>query len=85
MRSCGQDYSGLSRFVLLIDMPKPMTANNYNRFVLKLTNSAKSVAENTMIDAAQELKNLKNNNIVLNSIPVHLPNSLRFLRRDFLA
>ena len=53
-------------------MPKLMTANNYNRIVLKLTNAAKFVAENTMMDAAQELKDLKNNNIVLNSIPNHL-------------
>ena len=32
-----------------------MTANNYNRIVLKFTNAAKSVAENTNMNAAQEL------------------------------
>ena len=47
MRSCGQGYSGFSRFVSLMDMPKPMTANNYNKIVIKLTNAVKSVAEDT--------------------------------------
>ena len=32
MQSCGQGYSGLLRFVLLMDMPKLMTANNYNNY-----------------------------------------------------
>ncbi|XP_065660932.1 uncharacterized protein LOC136084596 [Hydra vulgaris] len=73
MRSCGQGCSGFSRFVSLMDMPKPMTANNYNKIVIKLTNAVKSVAEDTMMDAAQELKDLKSN-LVLNSIPDHVPN-----------
>ena len=73
MRSCGQGYSGFSRFVSLMDLPKPMTFNNYNKIVLNLTIAAKSVAENTIIDAAQELKDLKSNHLVLNSIPDHLP------------
>ena len=72
MQSCGQGYSGLLRFVLLMDMPKLMTANNYNRTILKLTNATK--AKNTLMDAAQKLKDLKNNNIVLNSIFDHLSN-----------
>ena len=54
--------------VSLMDMHKLMTANNCNRIVLKLTNSTKSVAENTIVDGAQELNVLKKNNIVLNSI-----------------
>ena len=72
MRLCGQGFSGLLRFVLLMDMPKLMTANNYNRIILKLPNATK--AENTMMDTAQKLKDLKNNNIVLNSISDHLTN-----------
>ena len=44
-------------------MPRPMIANNCNKIVLKLTNAVKSAAENTMMDAAQELKDLKSNNI----------------------
>ena len=36
-----------------------MTANNYNKIVIKLTNAVESVAEDTMMDAAQELKDLK--------------------------
>ena len=70
---CGQGYSGLSRFVSLMVMHKQKTANNYNKIVLKLTNAVKSVAKNIMMDAAQELKDLKNN-IVLNSIPDYLAN-----------
>ena len=56
-----------------MDMPKSMTANNYNKIVIKLTNSVKSVAEDTMMDAAHELKDLKSN-LVLNSPPDHVPN-----------
>jgi len=74
MRSCGQGYSGFSRFVSLMDMPKPMTINNYNKIVSKLTNAVKCVAEDTMMDAAQELKDLKNDHSVLNSINDRLLN-----------
>ena len=35
MQSCGQAYSGLSRFVSLTDMPKTIKYNNYNKVVLK--------------------------------------------------
>lgn len=76
MRSCGQGYSGFLRFVKLMDMPKPMTINNYNKIVLKLTNAVKCVAEVTMMDAAQELKGLKNDHFVLNSITDRLLNPI---------
>ena len=56
MRACGQGFAGLSTFVSLMDMPKPMTANNYDKIVNKLTDAAKYVAEETMKDACEELR-----------------------------
>jgi len=33
MRACGQGYAGLEKFIGLINMPKPMTAKNYDKIV----------------------------------------------------
>jgi hypothetical protein len=58
MRECGQGHAGLSTFSSLMDMPKPITAKNYDKIVVKLTAAVKTVAEDTMSDACQELKAL---------------------------
>ena len=62
MRSCGQGYSGIETFTTLMDMPKPMTANNYDKIIFKYAEVSKSVAEDTMNDAAEELRS-KNSNV----------------------
>ena len=31
MRACGQGYAGLEKFVSLMNLPKPMTSNNYEK------------------------------------------------------
>ena len=51
MRACGQGYASVETFTTLMDMPKPMTKNNYKSVVLKFIESAKEVAEETMADA----------------------------------
>ena len=60
MRECGLGHSGLETFVSLMDMPKPMTARNYDKIVDKLTVAVKEVAEGTMRDACNELRELQN-------------------------
>ena len=56
MRSCGQGYAGLERFTSLMNLPKPMTPNNFDKIVDRLVVATKEVAEETMQDAATELK-----------------------------
>lgn len=56
MRACGQGYAGLDKFLSLMNLPKPMTANNYDKIVKRMTLAAKDVAETTMQDACEELR-----------------------------
>ena len=56
MRACGQGYSGLDRFTSLMDMPGAMTNKNYDKIVQKFTSIVKEVAEDTMEEAAQDIK-----------------------------
>jgi len=55
MRACGQGYAGVETFTTLMNMPKPMTENNYKSVVLKFVESTKEVAEETMSDATQDV------------------------------
>ena len=56
MRACGQGYGGLKTFSAVMNLPGPMTSNNYNKIVENLSTAAKEVAEETMQEAAQELR-----------------------------
>ena len=56
MRACGNGYSGIEKFTTLMNMPPPMTANNYDKIATNVMFAAKAVAEKTMKDAANELK-----------------------------
>ena len=56
MRACGQGYAGLQTFTPLMNIPKPMTANNYDKIILKLSTAAKEVAEETMKEACEEFR-----------------------------
>ena len=60
MRACGQGYAGLETFTAFMNMPKPMTANNYDKIVSQVTECVKSVAEQTIADAAEEIRNGQN-------------------------
>ena len=33
MRECGQGYAGLEKLTALMNLPKPMTVNNYDKIV----------------------------------------------------
>ena len=36
MRASGQGYAGLEKLTALMNLPKPMTANNYDKMVNRL-------------------------------------------------
>ena len=55
MRACGQGYAGLEKLTALMNLPKPMTANNYDKIVNRLNVVAKEVANETTRDASEEL------------------------------
>ena len=56
IRACGQGHAGVEKFTTLMDMPKPMTKNNYNKIVKKLVTVTETVAKETMSDAIDELR-----------------------------
>jgi hypothetical protein len=70
MRTLGQGHAGLERFTTLMDMPKPMTRNNYDKTIIKLAKITKSIAEETMADAAEELKGERGDEVVDISVSV---------------
>ena len=51
MRACDQGYAGLEKFVSLMNLPKPMTCNNYDKIINKLIVATKGVAETKIYDA----------------------------------
>ena len=55
MTACGQGYAGLEKLTALMNLPKPMTANNYDKIVNRLNVVAKEVANETTRDASEEL------------------------------
>ena len=56
MRAIGQGYSGLETFTSLMNLPKPVTANNYDKIINRLVKITKAVADITMQDACEELR-----------------------------
>ena len=56
MRVLGHDHSGLEKFAHLMNMPKPMNQNNYDKCIKSTLCAVKEVAEDTMADAAAEIR-----------------------------
>ena len=56
MRTLGHGYAGIEKFTHLMDMPKPMTLSTYESTNEKVTKAAELVAQETMIDASNELR-----------------------------
>ena len=69
MRACGLGYAGIQNFTSLMNMPAPMTANNYDKLVKIITPIVKNVEMDTMSDAVEDLKNKArdNNNDILDT------------------
>ena len=56
MRVCGRGYAGLERFTALMNLPRPVTQSNYDKIVKRIVAASKNVAEQTMLDACDELR-----------------------------
>ena len=54
-KACGQGYAGLEKLTAIMNLPKPVTANNYDKIVNRLKFIAKEVANETMRDASEDL------------------------------
>ena len=65
MRSCGQGFSSIEKFVTLMNMPTPVTKKSYNEFVKLMTEVVCTVANESMVDAARDIKNKADNPDVL--------------------
>ena len=64
MRSIGRSYSAIEKFAELMNLPKPMTSNSYDKSVQTLLKATTEVAEETMQDAADEIKGDSDNDVV---------------------
>lgn len=57
MRACGQEgYNGLEKFATLMNLPKPVTSNSYNKIIKHLNVATKVVAELTITDARRKIR-----------------------------
>ena len=54
-KACGQGYAGLEKLTAIMNLPKPVTANNYDKIVNRLKFVAKEVANETIRDASEDL------------------------------
>ena len=52
----GQGYAGLEKICGMLNLPKPMTNNNFDLISNTFSVGAKEVAEKSMLDAANELR-----------------------------
>ena len=58
-RSCGIGYNSLRKFNAILNLPPPLTRNNYTLTSKWILESAKDVAKETMLDAAKEIASSK--------------------------
>ena len=56
MRAIGQGCSGLETFTPLMNFPKPVTANNYDKIINKLVETTKAEVDITIQDPCEELR-----------------------------
>ena len=53
----GQGHAGIEKFTMPMNMPMPMTNNNYDKIVGVIATNIKSVAEETMSEACVDIRN----------------------------
>ena len=53
MTACGQGYAGLEKLTALMNLPKSMTTNNYDKIVNRLNIIVKEVANEAMRDPSE--------------------------------
>ena len=60
MRYLGKCYTSTEKFNALMNIPPPMTKNNYETLAIKIASFTKDDAEETMRDAVIEIHNTSN-------------------------
>ena len=55
MRRCGNGYANLTRFLMLMNNPPPMSEKSYRKLNNKVNNSVKIVASNSMNATAEDI------------------------------
>ena len=55
MRAIGRGYSSLKRLCGYLDLPEPMTVNNYDKLSKNIKVATKNVTERGMLDASKEM------------------------------
>ena len=63
-RTVGIDHTGLETICGILNMPKPMTATNYNNISFVFRDAAKELAENSMKTAADQLRINKESDVI---------------------
>ena len=56
MRAIEKGYSPLKRLCGYLDLPEPMTVNNYDKLSKSIKAVTKNVTERSMLDASRESK-----------------------------
>ena len=59
MRALGHGYTGVEKYMTLMNMPKPFTVNTYNKIVVKMATVAKEIALPSMNEAVKEIREKK--------------------------
>ena len=51
MRSCGSGYTSIEKFMILLNLPKPITKTTFDIAVRTITEVVTSAGKDTMLDA----------------------------------
>ena len=62
MRTLGKGHTSAKKFCTLINMPHPPAAKNYTKISSVITTCMRSMAKDSMSQAAEEVRNLKGQN-----------------------
>lgn len=57
-RRLGKGYAGMKKFLVLMNLPPPMTKKNYSKIARLILKAVKSVAQSTMNEPAKEIKTM---------------------------
>ena len=71
MRTLGKGHTGAQKFCTLMNMPPPPAAKNYSKISGVITSCLRSIAKESMSNAAEEVRNLKEPNDSAGSEPVN--------------
>lgn len=71
MRTLGKGRTGAQKFCTLMNMPPPPAAKNYSKISGVITSCLRSIAKESMSNAAEEVRNLKEPNDSAGSEPVN--------------